>query len=81
MAIKKLDKYIQILLPFVAISAWLLTSLKHPEYGLIIAFLAQTLWLHVTYRGWKQANQFGGFLTTIFEILVIGFGVINYWLL
>ena len=76
-----LDKSIQVLLPITAILAWLLTSLKHPEYGLIVAFCAQLLWLHVTYRGWKKANQVGGFVTTIFEIAVITFGVINYWIL
>jgi hypothetical protein len=77
----KIDKVIQILLPITAIFGWLLTSLKHPEYGLIIAFTAQLLWLYVTYHGWKKANQVGGFVTTLFEIAVISFGIINYWLL
>lgn len=75
------NRVIQILLPFVAISGWLATSLKHPEYGLIFAFFAQLLWLHVTYRGWKHAQQVGGFVTTIFEIVIIAFGIVNYWLL
>jgi hypothetical protein len=75
------NRIIQILLPFVAILGWLATSLKHPEYGLIFAFFAQLLWLHVTYRGWKQAQQVGGFVTTLFEIAIISFGIINYWLL
>jgi hypothetical protein len=76
-----LNKSIQLLLPAIAITGWILTSLKHPEYGLIAAFFAQLLWLHVTYRGWKKANQVGGFVTTIFEIAIISFGVLNYWLL
>jgi hypothetical protein len=75
------NRAVQVLLPFVAISGWLLTSLKHPEYGLMIAFVAQLLWLHVTYHGWKAAGQVGGFVTTLFEIAVISFGIINYWLL
>ena len=73
------DKSIQILLPLVAVSSWLLTSVKLPEYGLVVAFFAQTIWLYVTYHGWKKANQIGGFVTTIFEILIISFGILNYW--
>ncbi len=73
------DKFIQIALPIVAVTSWLLTSIKHPEYGLIVAFVAQTLWLYVTYHGWKKANQVGGFVTTIFEITIITFGIFNYW--
>ncbi len=73
------DKMVQIFLPFFAIVSWILTSIKHPEYGLLVAFLAQTLWLYVTYYGWKKANQVGGFVTTIFEITIISFGILNYW--
>jgi hypothetical protein len=75
------DRFVQYLLPVVAIIGWLATSIKHPEYGLLFAFLAQLLWLHVTYRGWKKAKQIGGFVTTILEISVISFGIANYWLL
>ncbi len=73
------DKFVQIALPIVAVASWLLTSIKHPEYGLIVAFVAQTLWLYVTYHGWKKANQVGGFVTTVFEITIITFGIFNYW--
>ncbi len=75
------DKFIQIALPIVAVVSWLLTSIKHPEYGLVVAFFAQTLWLYVTYHGWKKANQVGGFVTTVFEITIITFGILNYWFL
>ena len=74
------DKFVQIFLPIFAIASWVLTAIKHPEYGLILAFLAQLLWLYVTYNGWKKANQVGGFVTTIFEILIITFGIFNYWI-
>jgi Flp pilus assembly pilin Flp len=73
------DKTVQVLLPVVAVLSWLLTSIKHPEYGLIVAFIAQSLWLYVTYYGWKKANQVGGFITTVFEIAIITFGIFNYW--
>ena len=73
------DKFVQIFLPIFAVASWLLTSIKHPEYGLIVAFVAQTLWLYVTYYGWKKANQIGGFVTTVFEISIISFGIFNYW--
>ncbi len=78
---KEFNKTIQVLLPLCAILGWLLTSLKHPEFGLIAAFTAQLLWLHVTYQGWKKANQPGGFFTTLLEISIISFGIMNYWLL
>jgi Flp pilus assembly pilin Flp len=73
------DKFVQVFLPIFAVVSWLLTSIKHPEYGLLVAFIAQTLWLYVTYYGWKKANQVGGFITTIFEITIIAFGILNYW--
>lgn len=75
------NKLVQIFLPLTALTGWMFTSLKYPEYGLIFAFFAQILWLHVTFRGWREANQVGGFVTTIFEVLIISFGIFNYWLL
>lgn len=60
---------------------WYFTSMKLPQYGLLFAFVAQTLWLYVTYKAWKKANQIGGFITTILEISIITFGVVNYWML
>ena len=73
------DRFVQIFLPIFAVASWLLTSIKYPEYGLLVAFIAQTLWLYVTYYGWKKANQVGGFVTTVFEISIITFGIFNYW--
>ena len=63
------------------LSGFLLTSLKLPQYGLIVGLFSQVFWLYSSYKAWKEANQVGIFVTTIFITLILIFGVINYWLL
>lgn len=77
---KDFNTWVQYALPLCAIISWTCIAYKHAEYGLLFAFCAQALWLHVTYRGWKKAGQIGGFITTVFEISIISLGVFNYWL-
>ncbi len=63
------------------ILGFLLTSLKLPQYGLIAALISQIFWLYSSYRAWREADQIGIFITTIFIIITIVYGLINYWLL
>jgi hypothetical protein len=60
---------------------FLLTSLKMPEYGLIVNLIAQIFWLYASYRAWKEANQIGIFLNTLMIIVILSYGVFNYWIL
>jgi len=60
---------------------FLLTSLKLPQYGLILNLISEIFWLYSAYKAWKQANQIGIFITTVIITLIIISGIINYWLL
>lgn len=71
----------QVCLIVFTVLGFLLTSLKLPQYGLIAALVSQIFWLYSSYRAWKEANQIGIFVTTIFIIITIIFGITNYWFL
>lgn len=60
--------------------AYLLTSLKLPQYGVIANLAAQVFWLYSAYHAWRRANQIGIFIATIVITLVLIGGVANYWL-
>ncbi|MFZ2072211.1 MAG: hypothetical protein WA101_01010 [Minisyncoccia bacterium] len=80
---KKESRYLNILvqasLVFFTIGGYLLTSFKLPQYGLIVALISQIFWFYSSYKAWKESNQIGIFITTIFMTLVISFGIFNYW--
>lgn len=78
---KNFNSFIQFGLIFFTVGGYLLTSLKLPAYGLIFNFISQAFWLYSSYKAWKESNQIGIFITTIFMIIVIGFGIVNYWFL
>jgi hypothetical protein len=69
----------QICLTVFTVLGFLLTSLKFPQYGLIAALISQIFWLYASYKAWREANQLGIFVTTIFILATIIYGVINYW--
>jgi len=58
---------------------FLLTSLKLPQWGLVSNLISEIFWLYSSWRAWKEAKQFGIFITTIFVTMVLIFGVANYW--
>lgn len=60
---------------------FLLTSLKLPQYGLISNLVAEIFWLYSSYKAWKEANQVGILIATIFIGLILIAGVVNYWFL
>jgi hypothetical protein len=58
---------------------FLLTALKFPQYGLIANLFAQIFWVYSTYKAWREANQIGMFINTLFITLILLFGIVNYW--
>lgn len=76
-----LNTFMQVgLVGFTALG-FLLTSLKLPQYGLIFNLISQIFWVYSSYKAWKNADQIGIFITTVFITLIVASGVINYWLL
>ena len=71
----------QICLTIFTVLGFALTSFKLPQYGLIAAFVSQVFWLYSSYKAWRNANQIGIFITTLFIIVTIIWGLINYWAL
>lgn len=71
----------QVLLPAFTISGFALTSLKMPEWGLLVTLCAQVFWLYASWQSWKKADQIGIFITTLFITVIVAAGVINYWIL
>ena len=78
---KSFNLITQIAIPVLTVSAQVAIALKYPQWGLIINMLAQPFWLYSSWKAYKKAGQIGIFITTILITLVIGFGIINYWLL
>lgn len=75
------NTFAQICLTIFTVGGFLLTGLKYPEYGLISNLIAQIFWLYASYKSWKEANQIGIFITTIFITITLIGGIINYWFL
>lgn len=71
----------QVGLTVLTVFGFLLTSLKLPQYGLIVALASEVFWLYSSYKAWRKANQIGMFITTIILTVTILFGVLNYWVL
>ncbi len=76
-----LNTIAQISLVVFTVGGYLLISLKMPQYGLLVALVGQVFWIPASYRAWKEADQIGIFITTIFITVVVLGGVINYWFL
>jgi hypothetical protein len=60
---------------------FLLTAFKFPQYGLIANLIAQVFWLYSSYWAWRKAGQIGIFIAAVGITLIVGAGVINYWVL
>jgi len=79
---KKLFNLItQIAIPVLTVSTQIAIALKYPQWGLIINMIAQPFWLYSSWKAYKKAGQIGIFITTILITFIIGFGIVNYWLL
>lgn len=75
------NSFAQICLTVFTVLGFALTSFKLPQYGLIAALISQIFWVYSSYKAWKEANQIGIFLTTIFIVITIIIGLVNYWVL
>lgn len=69
----------QFLLPCLTLSGQIATSLKHPEFGLILNLFAQPFWIYSSWKAFKDAGQIGMFITTIIFTIITTFGIVNYW--
>ncbi|MEK7571723.1 MAG: hypothetical protein AAB553_05615 [Patescibacteria group bacterium] len=75
------NKSTQIFLPALTILGFYFTSIKQPEYGLVLNLSAQIFWLYSGWQAWKKAGQVGIFITSLIITAILMYGVINYWLL
>ena len=73
------NDYMQVGLVAFTMLGFLLTSLKYPQYGLIVNLISEFFWVYSSYKSWKQAGQIGMFINTIVITIIVMFGVINYW--
>ncbi|MBI4974072.1 hypothetical protein HZC27_05685 [Candidatus Roizmanbacteria bacterium] len=73
------NKITQIALPLMTISVQVAIALKLPQWGLIINMLAQPFWIYSAWKSYKQAGQIGLLITTLVVTVIIGLGIINYW--
>lgn len=78
---KMFDQTVQFALPSLTIGAQIITSLKFPQWGLIINLAAQPFWMYSAWKSYKKAGQIGILINTIIMAIVITLGIINYWLL
>lgn len=75
------NTFAQIALPCLTIGAQIATSLRYPQFGLIINMVAQPFWLYSTWKSYKKAGQIGTLISVIIFTLITAFGIINYWFL
>lgn len=71
----------QIALPVLTISVQVAIAMKLPQWGLVINMVAQPFWIYSAWKSYKQAGQIGLLITTIIVTIVIGVGLVNYWLI
>ncbi|MCL5410999.1 MAG: hypothetical protein M1324_04080 [Patescibacteria group bacterium] len=76
---KVFNNIAQIALPLLTIGAQVATSLKFPQWGLIINLTAQPFWFYSSWKSFKQAGQIGILITTVIFTIVTALGIINYW--
>ena len=76
-----IDSISQFAIPVLTVGGYCLTSLKYPQWGLIVSLLAQPFWIYSSHRAYKEAKQGGLLINSIIMTMVIIFGIINYWFL
>lgn len=71
----------QIAIPTLTVATQVAIAFKYPQWGLVINMAAQPFWIYSAWKAYKQAGQIGLFVTAIMITVVIGFGILNYWVL
>lgn len=75
---KGINAVTQVAIPVFTIAGFIITSMKHPEIGLIVNLCAQPFWFYSSRKSYKEAGQYGLLVTTaIITIILIG-GIVNY---
>ena len=75
----RIDAISQIAIPVLTVLGYLLTSMKHPDWGLAVNLSAEPFWFYSSYIAYKEAGQIGMLVTTFILTGVLIYGVINYW--
>lgn len=78
---KLFNNVAQFAIPSFTIGAQIATSLKFPQWGLIINLMAQPFWMYSSWKSFKKAGQSGILITTVIFTIITVMGIINYWLL
>ncbi|MCX6807626.1 MAG: hypothetical protein NTZ80_02375 [Patescibacteria group bacterium] len=78
---KVFNSVAQFALPGLTIGAQIATSLKYPQFGLIINLCAQPFWLYSSWKAYRQAGQIGILVTTLIFTTITALGIVNYWFL
>jgi hypothetical protein len=78
---KMFNSLTQVAIPVLTLGGQVFTSMRIPQWGLILLLFAQPFWLYSSWKSYKQAGQIGIFINTVAFTVVTIFGVINYWLL
>lgn len=76
---ERFDQVSQVAIPLLTVGGYLLTSLKYPEWGLVISLFAQPFWLYSSYKAYRTAGQSGLLMNSVIMTFVIAFGILNYW--
>lgn len=76
----RIDALSQYAIPTFTILGYFLTSMKHPEWGILINLLAQPFWLYSSYKAYKDAGQIGLMVTAVLLTITMIIGVVNYWI-
>lgn len=71
----------QVAVPTLTVAVQVAMAMKLPQWGLVINMIAQPFWIYSAWKAYKGAGQIGLLITTIIVTIVIGLGLINYWLL
>ena len=71
----------QVAIPTLTIGTQIAIALKLPQWGLVINMIAQPFWIYSGWKSYKQAGQIGLFITTIVVTVIIGLGLVNYWII
>lgn len=78
---KLLNLSVQILLPVLTIGAQVALAFKLPNWSLIINMTAQPFWIYSAWKAYKNANQIGLLINSIFFTLITAWGIVNYWVI
>ena len=77
---KLFNSFSQVAIPLLTLSGQIFTSMKLPQWGLILLLTAQPFWLYSSWKSYKNAGQVGILINTVVFTLITIFGVVNYWM-